>query len=585
MFFPISFRVLTAFLTLIQILLGFILSRLLVIYSKFGNKYANSIRWLQQGGYLSVLFAFIGSDTAPWFDRIMLFLVLSTMVLIALSGVILTNFTLATQQLGSPKLVKAISDQSVQLTTMFYLPSWTKTAFYGDNVTITLLSMINSPGNIPNMQNDSVYEVRQSDYHSLCDVATVLIQTDQPRPVFPPPTDSCMTLTLLLGTVTLVDNMALDSTFTRPDGTVSMTYYGSTVPLVFEFSSTVLLNYGNSSHLFIDQSNNQLLLPANGTSSPPTTIVTKNWSPEGYMAVLSMTTTRIYAGIDSLHDTLEHEFGSHEMFKNIETSIQQSTFTPNATFSVLFAELRLDGTMVEIASCMTGNAIQMAKITINCFHVYLKAIVATSPQQTDLLAWPIPTSVDTLATVKHIPKPGNSTHRLDTRAVTDEAADLFARLGKSVTMQWYLKKMVIYFDQYEILNGFEVPDGLVYALCPFLCIFLLIALWTFKFEDKYTSSFLDLVHSLFVFKIEKETRSRLVTTDIEHGVQLRNGHLAFEINSPVKDSEYESFNSSVALNRFPVSPKQTGPEAAYLIRPTNSPSPSRDIHLQTWGVG
>ncbi|KAG0038668.1 hypothetical protein BGZ82_011247 [Podila clonocystis] len=499
-------------------------------------------------------------------------MVFSVTVLIALSGVILTHFTTAAQQLGSPTTIMALSNQSVQLTAMFYLPTWTRVVPYGDDVTATLLSMINSPDNIPGMSTNTVYQAHLSEYKNLCNVASVYIETDKSTPVFTPE-ESCMKLSLSIMSAAIVDNMSLDSVHVRADGTANMTYYGPTLAGVFEFSSMAMLNFGSTNFSLIDQSNLILVLPSNGTSSPPSTMATKNWTKDGVMTILSMTTTRIYAGIESLHDALEAQFGNNELFSNVETSIQQSKFTPNATYNILFAELRLNGTMLEVASCMTGNLSFVSKLTIHCLHINLKAIVATSLQFNTSETWVYESSVSSLATIKHVPYPRNPT-LLDTEGITNKVADLFGKLGCSVVMNWRLGVMVIYFDKQEIFNGFEVPTWLVYTLGPFLGILLIVALWTFKFEDKYTSSFLDLVHSVFVFKLETKTQSRLVSSNVKHGVQLGDGHLAFEEDSLVKVSEEQRYESTTILGCYQMVPGQSGAAAPFARGTANLTSSS-----------
>ncbi|KAG0022567.1 hypothetical protein BGZ81_008474 [Podila clonocystis] len=439
--------------------------------------------------------------------------------------------------------------------------------------------MINSPDNIPGMSTNTVYQAHLSEYKNLCNVASVYIETDKSTPVFTPE-ESCMKLSLFVMSAALVDNMSLDSVHIRADGTANMTYYGPSLPGVLEFSSGAMLNFGSTNLSLIDQSNLLLSLPSNGTSSPPSTMVTKNWTKDGVMTILSMTTTRIYAGIESLHDALEAQFGYNELFSNVETSIQQSTFTPNATYNILFAELRMNGTMLEVASCMTGYSSLASKLTIHCIHINLKVIVATSLQFNTSNTWVYESSASSLATIKHVPYPRNST-LLDTEGITNKVADLFGKLGCSVAMNWRLGVMIIYFDKQEILNGFEVPTRLVYTLGLFLGILLIVALWTYTFEDKYTSSFLDLVHSVFVFKLETKTQSRLAPSNVKRGVQLGDGYLAFEDDSLVKVSEDESYESTTSLGRYQMVPGQSGAAAPFAGGTENlASSSSNNYRLQ-----
>ncbi|KAG0247730.1 hypothetical protein BG011_001012 [Mortierella polycephala] len=528
MFFPISFKVLTAVLTVIHILLVFILSRVLMIYSKFGSKYANSIRWLQQEGYISMWFAALLSHRAPWRARLIMSLVLSVTVLVAFSGVILTHFATAVQQLGPPTIVQVTSNQSVQLTSSFYLPTWMKVIPYGDNITSAILSMVDTPANIPGTNSNVACQAHLSEYKSLCSAVRVFYDS---TPVITPE-ESCMTLSMDIISGTKSGQWQ-DSVQARADGTVNVTSYGPTIEFTFEVSPLVQLAYGRVNSAIVDQRNAVLNFPPNSTSSPPSTVATKNWTPDGDMVILSMTTTRVFAGIESLHDTLKTQFGNNELFENIETSIQQSTFVSNATFNIMFSEIR-----ASVGSLLS-----------------------------------------TLTTIKHVSPPHNSPI-LNTEGITNDVADLFGRLGYSMTMSWNINRMIIFFDAQRIFNGYEVPDWLAYTLGIFLVLFLLAALWTFEFEDKYTSSFFDLVHSRFVLKLGNETQSRLCASSFKHGLQLGDDYVAFRGDLAEGTPEDERYDSSTNFGRHQIVPGESGAGGPYAGGPglSASSSTSSDIY-------
>ena len=558
MFYNVTFQVLTIGLTVIQILLLFILGRMLAIYSKFGNKYANSIRWLHQSGYVSMLLASCWSVAVPWFDRLALLLVLALSALISLSGVILTHFTTATQQLGPPFTYEVLSNQTVTLSSMFYLPTWTRVISYGADIETTLDSIINSPDNIPNMSSEDVYNAYTSDFVNICTVH-IVFALPYPTAIFEPE-GNCMQVKTSLLSGAITEDWNSGWVEVRPDGTVNLTFHGPTLVGATELSHMATLSYNGTNIMILDQSNLVLTLPANGTSSPPSTVATKSWTKNGAMMVLSMTTTRIYAGIDNLHQSLTAEFGNNSLFNNVERSIQQSTFVTNETYNILFAEARMNGTMFESAGCMSVHTIFFEKVTMNCYHVHLKVVVATVPEfERTQRTWLGNDMFSTLLSIKHVPQPGNST-LLDTEGITDKVADVLARLGCSAVMNWYNGSLMMHFNRQKILNGYEVPNWLVWSFGSFLAFFFMVALWTLRFEGKYSSSFFDLVQSSLVLKLEKENVSRIGPSDFKKGIRLGNGRLAFEENEDeplAKNPEDDQFSSSTHLTSYQMVPTQS----------------------------
>ncbi|KAG0042532.1 hypothetical protein BGZ83_000349 [Gryganskiella cystojenkinii] len=579
MFLNISLTVLNTILTVINIMLGFGLGRLLVLYSKFGGKYANSIRWQQQGGYFNMLSAASRRRKVPWNVRAVMSMVFVATGLVAVSTVILTHFIVGVQHLGPSTIFKSISNQTIMMNQGANLPTWERILYFGDNVTDSILSMVKTATKVPEMRSDADYQVHLSEYKSRCDV--VSFAYDGLSPITPP--GSCMSLTVLLFSPAGIGRWP-SIWHIRDDGTMNITMWGPTTVPVYEISSIARLTFGNKSSTIMDQSNTLMVMAYNTTSSPPSTVATKSWTPDGDMMITSMTTTRVYADIESLSDVLKYQFGGNELFSNILLSIQLSDFAPNATYGINFMEMRVvNRSGADIASCMTGTSRDMTTITVYCTYVNLKVIVASTSEAEDTNNFSPAsdlgtiedrqlTILSTLTTLKHFPNLALNS-RLDTRGVTDNVAELFASLGFSMSMNWNSDNtMNVYFDQRTIFHGFEVPNWLVYTMGSFLVVLLALAFWTYTIEDEYTSSFFDLVHGALVLKLGKKIRPRLAPSSFKGGIQLENGRLIFEedlVGGSEEEARYESTTNFGHRLMVPEWPKSDPPPLAQ--RPVRPP--------------
>ncbi|KAI1286128.1 hypothetical protein EDD11_000591, partial [Mortierella claussenii] len=73
MFLPFSFLTITILLALFQALLVCTVGAALSIYSRYGGDYANSIRWVRQGGYLEMYSTLVNSrDIIPRSTKLIL---------------------------------------------------------------------------------------------------------------------------------------------------------------------------------------------------------------------------------------------------------------------------------------------------------------------------------------------------------------------------------------------------------------------------------------------------------------------------------------------------------------------------------
>ncbi|KAF9369862.1 hypothetical protein CPC16_004131, partial [Podila verticillata] len=162
MFVETSFQALNACLAIFQLILVLSVGRVLMIYCRYGGAYASSIRWTHQGGFIDMFRSSVGSYAVPRKVRYTMAAVLVATLVANLSSIIMSRFIHQSQQLGKPNQVVVISNQYIPAGISQVLAAWT--AYARGNVADVLLSLVNSPSNIPSMKNNSIYNIHRSEY-------------------------------------------------------------------------------------------------------------------------------------------------------------------------------------------------------------------------------------------------------------------------------------------------------------------------------------------------------------------------------------------------------------------------------------
>ncbi|KAG0300591.1 hypothetical protein BGZ97_003152 [Linnemannia gamsii] len=467
----------------------------------------------------------VGSYTVPRKVRYTMAGVLAATLVANLSSIIMSQFIHQSQRLGTPYLAAALSDHYIPRSLSYVLVEWT--AYARGNVSDVLLSLVNSPSNIPNMKDNSIYNIHRSEYDPGCKYMDIVYN----KTIVSHPLNSCMQLEVIPGSVAInEDDQWNTQHLNKGNGRGSISMDVKAGPLYAELSLTLFLKYGNITCGLVDMVGNMVYYASNGTTSAPTTLATKCWTAAGEMVVLSMTTVRFSSGADSVYRVATSLIGETALFRETGQAMLNATHATNIT-TVGFIEYMVDGPSVEIAGCVRGVAPVTSMPIAICSYSTASVIVATSHQFNSTDSSSLgeilgKSDFTTIATIKHLP----TNHTLlpfDLRNASSLVADTLASFGFSLIVDWIGGQVLITYDVSNIRKGYDVPNTLIAVAGAILGICLAVSIWSFTFKPIYTESLYNIVTNRFVFHREKP-QAMLITCNLDNDMELDGGKITYQ---------------------------------------------------------
>lgn len=523
MFVEASFQVINACLAIFQLILVLSVGRVLMIYCRYGDAYASSIRWTHQGGFVDMFKSSVGSYAVPRKVRYTMAAVLAASLVANMSSIILSQFIHPSQQLGSSSPASVISDQFITKGHSYALAAWN--AYARGNVADVLLSLVDSPSNIPDMKNNSIYNIHRSEYDAGCRYMDILYNTT----VVTHSPNSCMQLEVGVGSIAITEQWNTQH-LNRGNGRGSISMDVKAGPIYTELSLSIGLLYGNILCALIDMVGNTVNHATNRTTSAPITSATKCWTATGEMVVLSMTTVRFSSDAGSVDRTAKSLLGETVSFREIEQAMLNATHA-NSTTTMGYIEYVVDGPSIETAGCLRGLMVGTDVPIAVCSYNTVSVIVAksrqfnstTSSQFGQLLNG---SAVTTIAAIKHLP----TNHTLvpfDIRNSSYVVADILASFGFSLIVHWARGQVLIIYDVYDIRKGYNIPNALIAIAGTILGICLLVSGWTLTLQHIHTGSLYNIVTNRFVFRRDKP-KPMITTCNLDKDLELDGGKITYQ---------------------------------------------------------
>ncbi|KAF9162224.1 hypothetical protein BGX21_001665 [Mortierella sp. AD011] len=340
MFFPWTFLPLNVILAMFQFLLISTVGSILAIYSRFGDEYANSIRWVRQGGYLEMYNTLINSREY-----------LSNKTKLILVVTILSSFAASVTDVGAVYFIRPSSrpsNQNSELvnTTQFFpfdlkksFNGWSSFVRNGDNITHAMASMINDTNRIPNAIPGRIYTPQTATFNVGCNKMNFYAFNSSAK--FLLNQGGCATVKFDID-FSFIPSYDKATVVNKPNGRSSIRIPGNyTFDFFGEPIPGVDLTYGNTTCSLFDLENDN----------------------------------NIYNGTTDFHRLTSSMFRDDaELVRTMEESFKTTT---NET--IMFSELRFSNTTLEALACLNTN-IGNTDPSTSCAYVSV-GIVVTAQQE------------------------------------------------------------------------------------------------------------------------------------------------------------------------------------------------------------
>ncbi|KAF9162225.1 hypothetical protein BGX20_001806, partial [Mortierella sp. AD010] len=471
-----------------QFLLISAVGSILAIYSRFGGEYANSIRWVRQGGYLEMYNTLVNSREY-----------LSNRTKLILVVTILSSYTASVADVGAVYFIRPslrLTNPSFQLveTTQFVsfrrqksFVGWNTYIHNGDNVTHAMESMFNDTNRIPNIINRRIYIPRTSKFRVGCDKINFSMEA-YTNGKYLINQGGCANITF--GTYFPFSELRNKSTFEiMPNGRGSLKISSTPDDDLLEPMSSLYLYYGNITCGLEDSDDVNYVSNINGLTSQPRTWTTRCAFPTGELAAVSLTSIKFSVGkVQDFHRVTSSLFNEDvELVHAMESSI-----TKDSDRTFLFSEFKYGDTTFDVLVCMLAKSGETDLMVI-CSYNSVSAII-TSPQNFSPIISAArkgapfegpPVEMDassdsnytstTVMTISHIPVVTNTTTQQlsipGAKNASLVSALYLASLGQNMYLDWNTSKLYVIYDTIDIERGLEMPLwlGIVVLVAVILC--------------------------------------------------------------------------------------------------------------------
>ncbi|KAF9359176.1 hypothetical protein BGX26_012951 [Mortierella sp. AD094] len=527
MFLPWPVLVINTVLAVFRFLTLSAVCSALAIYSRFGDNYAASIRWSQQGGFIEMLQSIVNSfKTIPNPARI-------AMVLAILGSLVATLIDLGAASFIMLADGPSISNYTVVSSPQYTLKNWGKVTLfsgwstsirYGENIVDAMKMMTVDYAKIPNMTPGRTFTPRTSKYDVACGQPGVAIFNKDLEDLRLE-NNSCSNIFIRLGDAGAdyfplkVERLSAG----RWSLAVSQAYSKNNPASVNDLElgvSQILqwnpyyepwelreLNYW-SPFTWDPYSENPPL-----TGGPPTTLSTKYALQDGRIVVLSLSTVRFAA--ESPYKFRMETVQAFDEQDELLVAIGASMSNPkNITNAAIWAELRVKDHSVDIVMCSPGNV--TLDIPTSCVYSIADTFIVEKQDTNTLISnarggRPIDPFSDTptiAMTIQHIPDLINGVPARvslsDLRNATASASDFMASLGQNFYTDYDNSMLYTLYDTSETTRGFDVPVWLIASVIAIAasCLALWISTW-FLLDAQHTSS----LYKVIAIQVAEKTDS------------------------------------------------------------------------------
>ncbi|KAG0043067.1 hypothetical protein BGZ83_011878 [Gryganskiella cystojenkinii] len=491
-----------------QFLLICAVSAGLAIYSRFGGKYAHSIRWTRQGGYPEMLKSLYNSrGNVPFHVKLV-------MVVTILASLAATLLDKGAAHFINPAQVPANFNSTIVTSSQFspfnvdpqYFGGWTATIREEDNIVEAVALMINNTKNIPGAKTGRSYSPRLTNYEIDCDRPNIYFLNGPARgmPYFPLSEGGCSNLTISLAGVNTMTNMTI---IQRSTSRWSISAKNA-IPL-----TTGLLLVEHQSHgatcaaqeIKGYMSEGNQAASSGGMTAMPRTITTKTVRPSGAITVLSLSTVHFSTGTaHGFNYPLQILPGENDLIRSMN-EIMKTVNPYRGVYGAVdfFMEVQVVNSSIETLMCTVQNVGSAAMLQciygiINTFilknQIYDAALTGYNDgMDNDLYDYMKRTAM----IVEYVPSAKNissvsvayiSTSRL--RNNTAALSAYMASLGQNFYPNYYKGELRVLYDTMDMDTGLEVPAWLVYAIPAVMAVCLCLwGLTALLLDSKYTSSF------------------------------------------------------------------------------------------------
>ncbi|KAF9900912.1 hypothetical protein EC991_006744 [Linnemannia zychae] len=512
MFRPWSFFTQNLFYLALDLLVAAAFSASLTHIARRHGGYTQSVRWIQQAGYMEMFTALkISMKEGKWrlFFRLFPTLVGS----LALVAILVKSKTLVEKstQEGTVQQEVIASRQFVVFDVLTTIPTWYFPVGYDTSSKDALTMALNGSKTIPHPHPSTRYYPRlsKSEYEVICDQFDLRTHLDDDQ--FVVPNNGCATV-LFNSTSSIHPNLTRSYVFQKSKGRAKVVMHGVADARYTKMDSTVLDISVHSQIRYLGEkcttyNYNYMVINATkaGVTSSPMTVFTKCPLTSGDVAILSSTVIRFLAP--------EHEqflsiatsiFGTQdELVTGLQDSINNATMMnilSDTREQALVMEVKIVGTEAIALICVISRWSATEAPHITCSYVITNVLIAKFPPMNPDIAALVtnkgPSRTTAGVTISmllyHLPlvseqKPSFAISKIFN--TSSEVVGYFADLGHNFVMDWDKSMLYITFDAVEIVKGFEIPAWLFYSMIGVMVSCAVFWGFTmFWIEDQYKDS-------------------------------------------------------------------------------------------------
>ncbi|KAG0343378.1 hypothetical protein BG005_002475 [Podila minutissima] len=498
MFLQWSLFTMNAFFLVLEVLVAVSLEATLAHISRKIEGYAQSIRWIQQGGMWEMITALRlsrGINVKLPLYALSETLFISIVLLAILTGA--KSFVEPAVAEGNPSKELVPSRQVVVGDITSILSGWSFDVPYNTGMEEALTMAVNSTRSIPRAVSTKRYRPRVSEYELACDRFDFRTPN---RTFLVLPNDGCAFITFTPNNFVRSD-LSRMYTVRGPKGRVKVVIPALTFPEYHQLLPNMVADFTVVSR--VDYLDEKCLTPntiiamhdANhaGMTSFPKTALTKCLLTSGESVILSTSAIRFTVpSREMFHSVATSIFGmQNELVLGMEDSVNNSTLTTlpaNVLEELTVMEVKVIGTEVAALVCVWTRQTLTEVPHITCAYTVTNALIIKSqPIKPDVArrlvnkglnpSW---TNVTITMVLSHLPRASNDDLSFAIPKILNasaEAVDYFASLGNNFVLDWEGSMLYVAFDTIEILKGYEIPRWLFFSMIGVMvvCLFFWIA--------------------------------------------------------------------------------------------------------------
>ncbi|KAF9961316.1 hypothetical protein BGZ70_008323 [Mortierella alpina] len=467
------------------------------MYSRFGGRYANSIRWTRQGGYPEMLTSLCNSwKNLPMPTKVAMTLTIFASLAASVADKGAVYFITPAVRMGAAEPFVVKSPQFVQSGVQRTFSGWSSSYPYGADIVDAMKTMISVTADVPEAISGRVYTPRTSDYVITCDHFDLQFEM---REVLASnlllPNNGCTV-------VNYVSYGGFQAEFDRAKVVnVAKGRWSIRVPAT---SNATVASVGTSWSIFVDRRICALGEPLtsvsehvkSGLTALPSTMVTKCVYPTGEISVLSASVVTFFVPTStSFRRVAATVFDGHDdLLQAMEVSINNTPATSNAT---QFTELTSHDSFIEALFCLAYGrpavSLRCRYHNINMLIIKQQGLDGPITKARGGKPFPYPPSTSIAMTIEHVPILHSGVPQpisMSTlKNATFEAAHYMASLGHNFYADYDEEQLYVLFDTMDPHQGFTVPDWLLISIATIMAVCL--CLWgaiKVLLEARYTSS-------------------------------------------------------------------------------------------------